>query len=94
MFPFTFADGPVHRFSDTEVTSYKCSSSDDPVSPLIRAACIVTWALDERVCCVLTGALAHLGLSQRSNEDAPSVPPAIPVILVDVRDVDLNAKGD
>lgn len=38
--------------------------------------------------------VGHLGLPPRSDEAAPSVPFALPALVVDVLNVELEAKGD
>lgn len=43
---------------------------------------------------VNAGAVAHFGLPLRSDEDTSSVLPALPGVLVDVQDKDLDANSD
>lgn len=93
-FPCTFADGRLHQLPSTEVTVHKPAASGELAPPQMLTARVVTGVVDESVLCVIPNAVAHLGLPFRSDKATPSVLLALPGVIVDVRSLDLDAKGD
>lgn len=93
-FHIRFADGRAHRLSAAEVTLHKGTVNGDLAHLKTNTAGVGTWVIKGSDRCVIADIVTYLGLPPKSDEPAPSVLPALPKVVVDVLDMDLDARID